>query len=144
MQMPEGFSVSTVEVDTPLLNRRQLSSLLDQLDLSADVKAILQDLAEITVTVGKRVLQIGRKIIEVALALFRAFANVIFGAIIASVLVMVISGVPALGALLANFVEPILLAVGIGQGALAEIQSGTLGERIDAFVQTLNEAIGVQ
>lgn len=124
----------------PDMSPRQLRSSLDRVQMSADAKAILNDLISFTVTVGSRILQIGRKIVEVALAMVKAFPNLFFGAVVAVVISMLIAQVAVIGAALGAILGPLLIAFGIGQGLLVEMRSGDVGDRVRGFVDTVSAA----
>ena len=56
---------------------RFLQDRIDQLPVSADAKALLMDLAELTLTVGGKVLAFGRKILAIVFDLASKFKNVL-------------------------------------------------------------------
>ena len=51
---------------------RKIKSQIDNTELSADMKAILYDIANVTVKIGESVIAAGRRIFEIATALCRA------------------------------------------------------------------------
>mgnify|MGYP007000161125 len=104
--------------------------LIEQTNLSADMKALLADLAKITVKVGKAVVAIGRSVIQFVFELVKAFPNITLGVLIALVLTTIVGALPLIGAILTPILTPLLLAVGIGNGALADMAKGDLGEKI--------------
>ena len=109
---------------------RKLAALIERTNLSADMKALLADLAKITVKVGKAVVAIGRSVIQFVFELVKAFPNITLGVLIALVLTTIVGALPLIGAILTPILTPLLLAVGIGKGALADMAKGDLGEKI--------------
>lgn len=102
--------------------RREITRQLDRLAVSADAKAFLRNLADLTVRIGRRVLAIGRKIVAFALALAKTLPNTLFGVILGVVVTMLIGTTPLIGGLLAPLVGPLLLAFGITMGAINDMQ----------------------
>ncbi|WP_306132163.1 hypothetical protein [Roseivivax marinus] len=120
---------------------RDLSRRISRLDASADVKALLSDLARITVTVGDRVLALGRMILDLAFALTRAFPHTIFTVMVAVVMTMLIASIPFIGPFLSAIAGPLLLALGLGVGAVHDMAAGELGEQVRDFVDTVERRI---
>jgi hypothetical protein len=117
--------------------RRSLESALDRLDISADAKAILRDMAGLTVQVGQQVLAVGRRVVAFALALLKAFPNPLLGVIVALVVTSLLASVPLLVAVLGALLGPLLLAFGLTMGAVNDMRSGRLCQAVDEFVDSL-------
>ncbi|ETX15520.1 hypothetical protein OCH239_13795 [Roseivivax halodurans JCM 10272] len=126
---------------SPPSTARALSRRIARLDASADVKALLADLARITVTVGNRLLAIGRMILDLGLALTRAFPHTIFAVVVAVVMAMLIASIPFIGPLLGTIAGPLLLALGLGVGAVHDMAAGDLGVQVRGFVDALERRI---
>ena len=124
---------------------RKLVELIERTNLSADLKALLCDLARITVRVGGKVLAIGRRILAFALDLIRAFPGMAMGAIVALVVSSLIANIPipVINKVLAAILGPLLLAMGIGMGALQDMASPGFGERVGALVDSFRVLIEV-
>lgn len=120
------------------LPERKVSALIERTNLSADTKALLNDLTKITVRVGSKVLAIGRKILTFALDLVRLFPTVTLGAIVALVLTALIGAIPLLGGVLASMLGSLLLLIGVGAGALNDFLSPNLNERIEKLVSSMS------
>ncbi|MCV2870373.1 hypothetical protein OEW28_17300 [Defluviimonas sp. WL0002] len=138
-------------IDDPLLfdlnaapNIRSLKASIARLHLSADAKSLLETLARFTVTVAGTVVAVGRKILQVCLALLRTFPNLLFGVIVALALSMIVASIPLLGPPLSAILTPLLAIVGIGVGALADMKSGKIGEQMGRLVDVLEAALGGQ
>ena len=118
------------------LPERNLNQLLERTSLSADVKAIMSDIMHITIKVGGKVLAIGRTILTFVLDLVKTFPAIAMGTIAALVITAVVGAVPIIGAPLAAFVGPILLAIGITAGALKDFTNDKLQDRITNLVES--------
>lgn len=118
------------------LPERKLNQLLERTSLSADVKAIMSDIMHITIKVGGKVLAIGRKILTFVLDLVKTFPAIAMGTITALVITAVVGSVPIIGAPLAAFVGPILLAIGVTAGALKDFTNDKLQDRITNLVES--------
>lgn len=116
--------------------RRDLERALDRLSFSADAKAIISRIGEVTLDIGGKLIAIGRNVLTFALQLIGVAPGTAFGAILGAVLSALISSVPVFGWLFGPMLAPLLMTAGIGLGALADFASGTLGDRIQAFVDT--------
>jgi len=145
MEQPMQQNVS---IDDPLLfdlaaapNLRSLKAAIARLQMSADAKSLLETLARFTVTVAGKVVAVGRKILQLCLALVRTFPNMLFGAVVALALSMIVASIPLLGPPLSAILTPLLVIVGIGVGALADIRSGKIGEQVGKFVDVLDAAL---
>ena len=112
---------------------RKLNGLIDQLDVSADFKAVLHELAKVTWTVGTTVVSIGRKILSVALDIVTTFPGVLFGVVIAFIVSLIVATIPLIGPLLAAFVGPIMLATGLTMGALSDFRSSAWSTKVEAL-----------
>ena len=116
---------------------RQLNEFIERLDASADVKALLRDMANLTVTIGGHLVAIGRKIVSFAIELYSRFPNTIFGCVIAFIMAALISSVPLLGPVLGAVLTPLLLALGIGMGALNDMFSAPLKAEVRGLAKRL-------
>lgn len=117
---------------------RKLDALIERTNLSADMKALLSDLANITLKVGQTVLTIGRKVLTIAFDLLKAFPTITLGAIAALIITALIASIPLFGGVLAGMLSSILLVLGISAGALQDFRHPKLGERIDNLIASLS------
>lgn len=109
---------------------RKIAEALDRMSLSADTKALLMDLAAVTVKAGEFVVNLGRKILTLALSIVRAFPGSIFGTIVAVVVASLIAGFPILGSFFAMFLQPLLMAFGLTMGALSDLRDPRWSDRL--------------
>jgi hypothetical protein len=127
--------VGEINASLPL---RKIASMIDRTDLSADTKALLMDLAKLTVTVGTTVVSIGRKILTLAFDIVAAFPNSTFGVVVAVIVSMLIASVPFVGAVLAPLIGPLLLALGLTMGAIADLRTRAWTARIQSLETQLS------
>jgi len=116
---------------------RSLRDRIDRLEISADAKSLLLDLATITLNVGGKLLALGRKILEFALDLAQKFKNVIFGVIIALLLSAVLGAIPLLGPAIAALLTPLMVAFGILRGSIEDFRGMAIQSEIDALKQRM-------
>lgn len=126
-------------VDEPvLLSRGEIHRRIEALSLSADTKALLMDLAERAQKVGGRLIEVGRAVLSWAFDLINRYPNTSFGAIVALIMSSLIASVPVLGAVIAPLLKPLLLAIGIGMGALTDLRTASIDARLDAIAEKAN------
>lgn len=116
---------------------RILTDKIDRLNISADKKALLLELAAVTLNVGGRVLAFGRKVLDFVFDLAIRFQNVGFGVILALALSAVLASIPLLGPAIAALLTPIMLAFGILRGAIQDFKEASLRSEINAFERRL-------
>lgn len=121
--------------------RKELVARIEQLPLSADAKAILRDIADVSVSVGERLVAAGRQVIAFALELARQFPQTTFGLIIGFVIASLIASIPLLGSLLGPLFGPLLIALGIAKGAIEDMRTNAMRDRVDQFERAMSMVI---
>lgn len=122
-QDERAAALAVINSSSPL---RAVIDRIDRMEMSADAKALLRDLARITIRVGEVVVAIGRKVVDFAFELMKAFPNSIFGVIVGLIVAALVSSVPVIGALLA----PLAVAFGLAKGALEDVKDSGLRGRV--------------
>lgn len=117
---------------------RTIIDRIERMDISADAKALLRDLARITIRVGEVVVAIGRKVVDFAFELMKAFPNTVFGVIIGLIVAALVGSVPVLGALLA----PLAVAFGLAKGALEDVKNSGLRGRVADLERAVATVVG--
>lgn len=135
--MTDNLEAAIKEANAALPNRK-LHALIERTNLSADMKALLTDIATITTKVAGKLISIGRKILTVVFDLLKLFPAITLGVIAALVITSTIAAIPVIGGVLAGALSSILLLIGIGKGALSDLSNPALNERIDNFVNSLS------
>lgn len=101
---------------------QQLKMYVERLPFSAETKAILFKLAKMTVSVGERVIRIGKRIIEIAIMLASKYRHATFALIIASLLTLLIGMIPLIGPILASILGPLMAALGLVVGVWEDLK----------------------
>ena len=124
---------SIAELNAFEFTREQVRRLIDNLNVSADVKLQLHSIQEKTIeamtVVGKVTIRIGRKILDVVLWLVREFPNATFGVIFGLVVGHLIGLIPIIGFLIGPLVGTILAAFGFVQGMAQDLREKNIGCR---------------
>ncbi len=129
MKMDDDANSLVLESMPP---KRVLRDRIDRLSVSADAKALLNDLLEMAIEVGGRVIA-GRRILAFVFDLVERFPNTAFGVIVASVVSTLIASIPLLGLVLGPLLSPLLLAFGLAAGAIADLKDAPLRARVGAL-----------
>jgi hypothetical protein len=112
------------------LSDEALKRKINNLNISADAKSMLFSIAKGTVLIGQKILQIGKKILDVIFKIIADFPNMTAGAIICIVLSMLISSIPFIGFIFGPLLGPLLIAFGITIGAKEDLKNADLQRRI--------------
>lgn len=138
---PKTFeeALELVKSSPPL---RKIKSYIDNTDLSADVKALLYDIATFTLKVGERVIAIGRYIFSLASEIAKRFPNLILATIVALIVAGLLSS--TLGAItiagkavfagLAAVLSKLIVAIGITKGFLNDLRSNAVKNEMDHII----------
>ena len=121
-------------------SRRRIVAEIERLDISADGKLVLAKLSETRIAIGSKVIAIGRQILSFVFEALRTFPMTTFGLLIGVVISLLIGSVALIGGLLAPLIGPLVIATGIGVGALADIQSHVLRQRVTMFEAQMRAA----
>lgn len=113
----------------------QVRNQIDRMPISADTKAMLYQFSKATVTAGRAIIKIGRKLIDIIFALLRQFPNLSFGVIFGLLMSALITAIPVIGAVLGSLFAPILFGLGVAIGSWEDFKSGAMGARIDLVLR---------
>ena len=134
--MTNNIQIAIKEANTSL-PQRKLDELIERTNLSADMKALLSDIAKITVKVTGKIISIGRKVLSVVFEFVKLFPGITLGVIAALVITAIIASVPVIGGVLAGALSSILLLIGVGKGALLDLTNSSLNQKIDNFIASI-------
>lgn len=126
-------------IEITLPSFRALSGNIDRLELSADAKVLLARLLSTTATIAGHVVEIGRRILAFVLETVKLFPNTTFGVVIGSTMAVLVGSMAVLGAVLGPIVGPLLVALGLGAGAIFDMQDGALRARIAILEREFND-----
>lgn len=108
----------------------EIKKFIDNLNVSADVKALLHSFSKATLRIGERIVKIGKKIIEFIGKVAKEFPTASFGFIFGAIAGFLISAIPILGLVLGPLVTPILMALGLIAGVVEDIKDKALARKI--------------
>lgn len=134
--MTSNIEIAIKEANTSL-PQRKLNELIERTNLSADMKALLSDIATVTVKVAGKLISIGRKILSVVFEFVKLFPGITLGVIAALVITAIIASLPLIGGVLAGALSSILLLIGVGKGALLDLTNSSLDQKIDNFIASI-------
>ncbi len=118
---------------------RKIKTHIDNTDLSADMKAMLYDIAKVTVKIGETVVAVGRRIFQIATSLISKFPNLTFGTLVSLAVATVIGG--TLGAItiagvapfagLAALLSKLVVLLGVGKGFIDDLRNNAAKAEMD-------------
>ena len=100
----------------------QINSYIERLDLSAEMKLIFEKLASFTMDVGKRIIQFGKKVIELVIMFATKHKKLTITIILGLVIGALIAFCPPIAATLSSFQAPIMAALGVGEIVLSNYE----------------------
>jgi len=108
----------------------KIKRAIDNLDVSADPKALLYKFSKATIQAGEYVLKIGKKIIDCICSVFREFRHASFGMIFGSIAGILISIIPIIGWILGPIVTPILILLEMVGGLREDLKDKQLERKV--------------
>lgn len=120
------------------LSDDRIRSLIDNMNVSADTKALLYSFSKATITVGRKIIKIGRKILDFLFSLLKSFPNLTFGLAFGLVVGALVAAIPLIGAALGGFATVLALGFGVVLGGMNELKQGDLGERVSDLLDRLS------
>jgi hypothetical protein len=123
----EGFFTALSSFD---MSDASIRRMIDNLNISADTKSLLYQLAKCTLLIGDRIVKVGRKIIDSVCELVRQFPTASFGAILGGIAGTLITSIPIIGQILGPIVTAILMALGIVVGGYLDFRDKLIDRKI--------------
>lgn len=120
------------------LSDDRIQSLIDNLNVSADTKALLYSFSKATIKVGRAIVKIGRKILDFLFSLLKSFPSLTFGMAFGLVVGALIAAIPVIGAVLGGPATALALGFGVVFGGMNELNQGDLGKRVSALLDRLS------
>lgn len=122
------------------LPERKLQQLIERTNLSADMKALLADLARITVKIGNVMVSIGRKILTFSLELVKTFPTTSLAVIVTLVVASYVAPAGGIAGVIAYALGPVLkgmlACIAIPAAALRDLVHPDLLVRVDDMVES--------
>jgi len=123
----EGFIQSMSDFE---MSEAGIKKLIDNLDISADVKSALYWISTTTIKAGKFIINIGRKIIDFVCAVYKEYPSATFGLIFGGIVGCLIASIPIIGFILGSIATPILMALGLIIGGKEDLEDKRLARKI--------------
>jgi len=117
-------------INDVVIEDSNIHSYIDNLNISPEIKVVLDSLLNYSMKIGDLILNIGRKIVEVILYFIQKFPNMIIGTIIGFTIGSIISSIPVLGWALGWLILPLSTALGMGMGLKVDMQDKKLANKI--------------
>jgi len=131
----EDLSLEQIEtLYKPSAPKSKILNAIDNLNLSAEVKAMLSTIADISIKVGQIALGIGQKILELIILFVKKYPNTAAGLVIGALIGLLISSIPVIGWLLGWLMVPLTTALGLAIGFWQDLSDKALKEKIDSAV----------
>lgn len=108
----------------------RLQSFIDNLDISADAKALIASILGKAIKVGELVIRVGKRIIEIVVMLVNKYPNAAFGMILGLLVGHLVASIPILATVLGAFLPKIAAAFGLVFGYLEDIKDQRLQRKI--------------
>ncbi len=121
----------------------KVKRLIDNLNVSADVKSLLYEFSKITIKAGEFVLKVGRKILDFICKLMDEYPSVTFGMVFGAIVGFLIASIPILGVVIGPVFTPIAIAFGLLSGLQEDLKDKNLAreiEKINASFSPLDAA----
>ncbi len=134
----ETLEVDASEVDVSFIEMlaefdfsdEKVKSIIDNLDVSADIKVLLYKFSKVTIYVGERMVKIGRKIMDFVCAVRKEYPHASFGLVFGAIVGALISSIPIIGFALGGIATPILMTFGLIGGLNEDLKDKDLERRI--------------
>lgn len=110
--------------------KREINRMIDNLDISADAKAMIKSIVDKVIKVGDVVLRIGKRIVEIAFDIVKRFPYASIGLAVGVILSVLIDSIPIIGAILGSFLLPVLMAFGLGVGFMKDMRGNPIVQTV--------------
>ena len=110
--------------------KRELNRMIANLEISADAKALIKSIMDAVIKVGDVVLRIGKRIVEIVFDIVKRFPNATFGLVMGVILSVLIASIPIIGAILAPFLAPVVIAFGLVVGFMEDMSGNPIVQAV--------------
>jgi hypothetical protein len=115
-----------------------LDAFMDSLKLSPESKAQWDRFRKITVVGGGSSIEIGKRIMEISVALQKQFPYATFGVMVGLVISIIITAIPVLGTIIGGVITPVAVALGLVIGVVFDIQDNAIYKKINDATAMFN------
>lgn len=127
------------KINKPNMSKRNIAEFFENIELPADLKALLISVFDVTIQIAGATLHVGKKILEFIYLFVKKFPNTSVGIVVGSVLGMLISSIPVIGFILGWMLPPLCIALGLGIGFWQDMTNPHLVEDIS---RAMNDIFG--
>ncbi len=110
--------------------KREINRMIDNLEISADAKALIKSIMDTVIKVGEVVLRIGKRIIEIVFDVVKRFPNATFGLVLGVILSVLIDSIPIIGAILTPLLDPVLTAFFLAIGFMKDMRGNPIVQTV--------------
>jgi len=121
----------------PFASEEQIFSCLDNINVSSETKAILNEVKNMVINIGGKLIKIGLKIIETIIFLLKKYPNTVMGLIIGLAFGLLLSSVPLVGWIIGPVVTPLSAALGLAVGYMQDVGNVKLRNEIDSHIDDI-------
>ena len=108
----------------------RLQSYIDNMDISADAKALIASILKTAIKVGDLIVRVGKRIIELVVMISAKFPNASFGLVLGLLVGVPVSAIPIIGAVLGSIAIPIAAVFGLAKGYSEDMKDQGLRRKI--------------
>lgn len=130
---------SIEKINESVIDEKQISSFIGNLNVPAEVKVILSTLLEYTMKIGDAIVNLGKKILEIVIFFIKKYPNTIAGTLIGFVIGSIIASIPVVGWALGWLIVPLFTALGAVKGFEKDINNNTISNDMKEY---MNEIFG--
>jgi len=120
-------TIEKEKFNEPLIEKNKLELMIDNMEISAEMKAILKKIATVTINFGKVALNVGLRLLDIIVFLMKKFPNATVGAIVGFLISSLITSIPLIGWVF-GWLVPILTSAGFIIGAVKDITGHTISK----------------
>lgn len=126
-------------INESIIEEKQINSFIDNLNVPAEVKAILSSLLDYTMVVGDVLVNIGKKILEIVIFFIKKYPNTIAGTLIGFIIGSIIASIPIIGWALGWLIVPLFTALGALKGFEKDFKDDNISNAMKGY---MNEIFG--
>ena len=133
LKNPKSGEVKVIEIDeqvaqqiknslSPGATKSKLHDAIDKFNVSAEVKALLFSLADLTIKIGNTSVFLGQKMLELVAYFVKQYPKTTLGLVVGSVIALIINSIPVIGWVAGWIITPLCLALGLAVGFWGDLQ----------------------
>jgi len=130
INLSENQSHALGALKTDHISDFKLDAIIDNLNFSADAKAIIADIKSATIKLGGQIIRIGKRVLEIVLAIINSFPNTSFGFVLGLLIGALVGSIPLLGIILGPLLAPLIAAFGLAVGYAEDLKDKALERKI--------------